>query len=311
MKISIVTPCFNRSEYLNEAIESIVSQAGDFEIEYIIQNGGVNSEVNTILEAWDAKIKTKKHSIKCNDISFRYFNEKDKGMYDAINKGFEKSNGDVMAWLNSDDIYLPGAFSTASTVFSRFENIHWIVGMKAQVNKKGEIIYTSYSSPLAYSRNFIRKGLYHIHHREIGLDWIQQEAAFWRRDLWEKAGRKVNSELNYAADYHLWKKMSEHSDLVKVYSPLGVFRRHGEQKTSHALDKYIMETSKINDVPAGFITLRKILLQYPFLRRHIYQKKTGELLLRYLKLKKDWLVGRVVRWDFVDNEWKIYSSAIV
>jgi len=311
MKISIVTPCLDRNEYLNETIESIVSQAGDFEIEYIIQNGGTNPEVSAILEKWDKIIKTKSYPVKCDKITFRYFNEKDNGMYDAINKGFEKSSGDIMAWLGSDDVYFTNAFSTVTTVFGQFKDIHWIVGMKALVNGKGQIIYTSYYDPLAYSRHFINNGLYHIYNKNIGLGWIQQEATFWRRDLWEKAGSKVNSELNYAGDYHLWKKMAQYSDLVKVYSPLGAFRRHGEQKTSTSLDNYIVETEKKNHVPKGFIRLRNILHNYPFLRKYIFQNYFGKFILRYLKLEREWLVGRVIRWDFVNNKWIIFYNHIV
>lgn len=311
MKISIVTPCFDRSEYLNETIESIVSQAGDFDIEYIIQNGGTNTEVNTILEDWDEKLKTKKYLMKCNNLNFKFFNEKDKGMYDAINKGFEKSSGDIMAWLNSDDVYFPNAFSTVATVFRQFNDIQWITGMKALINKKGEIIYTSYYDPLAYSRDFIKNGLYHIHNKDIGLNWIQQEPTFWKLELWEKAGGKVNSMLNFAADYHLWKNLAHYSDLVKVYSPVGAFRRHGEQKTSKALEIYILETEKKIEVPKGFIRLRNILINYPFLRKYIFQNNIGKFILRYLKLEREWLMGRVIRWDFVNNKWIIFSNHIV
>jgi glycosyltransferase involved in cell wall biosynthesis len=311
MKISIVTPCFDRSEYLNETIESIVSQAGEFEIEYIIQNGGRNHEVNAILEKWDEIIKAKKYSIRCNSLSFQYYNEQDDGMYDAVNKGFHKSTGDIMAWLNSDDVYFPHAFSTVTTVFRQFKDVLWITGVTSLINKKGEIIYNSYYEPLAYSRDFIIKGLYHIHNKNIGLNWIQQEPTFWKRELWEKAGGKVNSMLNFAADYHLWKNMAHYSDLVKVYSPIGAFRRHGEQKTSNALETYVEETEKKNEVPRGFITLRKILQNYPFLRECIFRKKIGEFLLRYLKLEKGWLFGRVVRWDFVNNKWIIFLGRIV
>ena len=121
MKISIVTPTFNRACFLDAAIESVLSQEGGFEIEYIIQDGGSGEDVLDILREWDRRVKSKEFLPKCKSIDFRYFVEKDEGMYDAINKGFARSSGEIMAWINSDDFYLPHAFKTLVQIFKKYK----------------------------------------------------------------------------------------------------------------------------------------------------------------------------------------------
>jgi len=311
MKISIITPSFNRSEYLSQTIESVLMQAGDFEIEYIIQNGGNSKEVDAILEKWKERAESGKFEIRCNKLTFTYYNEPDNGMYDAINKGFSKATGDIFAWINSDDIYLPGSFNTVKTVFSQFDNIDWIIGMTTLINAEGGIIYTSYYDPQAYSRQFIREGFYHRDYRPWGLAWIQQESTFWRRTLWEKSGGKIDTQYKLAADYHLWRSFAEHTDLIKVYSPLSAFRRHGNQKTSEAINTYITETCMSGHLPRTFRIVKNIISKFPFLKSVIFHRKIGRLLFKWMKFDRSRLIGRVIRWDFGSHKWILFHNPIV
>src|SRR4030065_2345575 len=111
MKFSIISPCLNRSRYLNSTIESVLTQEGAFEIEYIIQDGGSGPDLINMLKKWDDDIKNGNFKPRCNNITFKWFSAKDTGMYDAINRGFSRANGDVMAWINTDDLYHPRAFT--------------------------------------------------------------------------------------------------------------------------------------------------------------------------------------------------------
>ncbi|HEY4500327.1 MAG TPA: glycosyltransferase, partial [Candidatus Paceibacterota bacterium] len=100
MKFSIVTPVYNGQAHIRETIESVLSQEGDFEIEYFIMDGGsTDATVEIVLE------------YASRDKRVSVFSEKDSGMYDAVNKGFFKATGDVYAYINSDDVYEPGAFA--------------------------------------------------------------------------------------------------------------------------------------------------------------------------------------------------------
>jgi len=311
MKISIITPCYNRSEYLDQTIESVFMQEGDFEIEYIIQNGGTSEEVDAILEKWKKRSGSGSYEIKCRKIRFACYNEPDNGMYDAINKGFSKASGDIFAWINSDDIYLPGSFKTVATVFSHFGSVDWIIGMTTLINAEGSIIYSSYYDPQAYSRQFIREGFYHRNFRPWGLAWVQQESSFWRRSLWETSGGNIDTHYKLAADYHLWKKFASHTDLIKVYSPLAAFRRHGNQKTSEAIQHYISETGMSGQLPSAFRTLKYFISKFPFLKPMIFQRKIGRLMFRWLQLDMSKLIGRVIRWDFGNHRWILFHNPIV
>ena len=104
MKISIVTPVLQRPEYLDQTIRSVVTQQGDFEIEYIVQNGGSDSRVIAILTKWEKLIKTGQFESQCSSLTFKWYDEKDSGMYDALNRGFARTSGDILAWINSDDL---------------------------------------------------------------------------------------------------------------------------------------------------------------------------------------------------------------
>src|ERR1035437_9764873 len=107
--ISIVTPSYNQGEFLAETIESVISQEGEFHIDYIIVDGASTDTSVEIIRHYDELLNERNWSIKCCGIRFRWTSGKDKGQTDALMKGFRIAKGDVYAWLNSDDTYLPGA----------------------------------------------------------------------------------------------------------------------------------------------------------------------------------------------------------
>ena len=161
MKITIVTPTYKRAGYLDAAILSVLGQAGDFSIEYIVQDGGSGSDVLDVLRKWDTDIKSGKFVPRCCGIEFKYVVEKDRGMYDALNKGFAGTSGDVMAWINSDDMYHPYAFATIARIYEQFPDVDWLTGIPNSYNfyggRGGRDIF-----PDAYSRRFIEKGYYDV-----------------------------------------------------------------------------------------------------------------------------------------------------
>lgn len=304
MKISIVTPSFKRLDFFEETIDSIVSQKGNFELEYIVQDGGGDERIAHFLERKATEIK-----LKYKKVVFKYFIEEDEGMYDAINKGFSRASGDVFAWLNTDDMYHPYALSTVCEIFGRFKEVSWITGIPNSYNKKGQRAGFD-SFPNAYSQKFIRDGLYDVKYLDCGFNWLQQESNFWRRELWQTAGQ-LSKDLKYASDFHLWQSFARHTDLVKVYSFLGGFRNHDNQLTNSP-DKYREELpdTKVSD---GYRKLFQFLRRSPEKKESLlaFNPDSMRRLEDDFGIKRQDLCGRVVRWSHVDQEWKLYWELIL
>ena len=159
MKFTIVTPCLDRHRFLDETIRSVVNQRGDFEIEYIIQDGGSGPEVLEILEKWKNRIDSGVFEPACRSLTFQYFTEPDSGMYDAINKGFAQGTGELLAWINSDDSYFPSAFAAVHQAMTQHEDVDWLIGKAAKYNAPGNVTYVA-GHPNCYSRKFINLGYY-------------------------------------------------------------------------------------------------------------------------------------------------------
>ncbi len=307
MKITIITPTFNRTTFLNETIESIITQKGDFELEYIIQDGGSDETLINILKNWDEKIKTGQVEIGCKHLDFAYYVEKDSGMYDAINRGFAKATGDVMAWLNSDDMYHPYALQSVMQIFQSFSDVEWISGIPNSYNHFGARGGFD-SFPPAYSQTYIAQGFHKMRNLKYGFNWIQQESTFWRRSLWERAGGSVDDTYKYAADFHLWLTFAKYADLVKVNSFLGGYRVHDDQFTADP-SLYNSELPKHVEPPAGLLKLKEHLAKFPHLHKEIYSNKA--LIEKTFALHKNDLYGRAIKWSYPEKKWIIETKEIL
>ena len=228
-KISIVTPSLNQSQFIENAIISVINQNYN-NLEYVIIDGGSKDGSVDIIRKYETQLKFWK-------------SEEDNGQFDAINKGFEETTGEIMAWLNSDDIYTPWVFSIVSEVFSTFPEIEWITTLYPLVfDKSGRAIECSYR--YGYSRQGFFRGEHLTCKEWYSNDWIQQESTFWRRSLWERSGGHVDSSLEFAGDFELWARFYKFSELYGVAIPLGGFRRHKNQKTASFMDNYVQEAQK-------------------------------------------------------------------
>jgi glycosyltransferase involved in cell wall biosynthesis len=215
MKISIVTPSYNQGSLLEKTIKSVLgSEPGDYELEYIIVDGGSTDDSPAIIQRY------------AGDLAW-WCSESDAGQYAAINKGFAKATGDVMAWINSSDIYLPWTLKSVADVFTQNSGMDWITSLyKCCVGEDGG--FRSIQRVYGYSARGFAEGL---HGGKSSTNFIQQEACFWRRSLWEKIGGEIKSTYSLAADYHLWSEFFEHAKLVGLHAPLAAFRYHGEQRS--------------------------------------------------------------------------------
>jgi glycosyltransferase involved in cell wall biosynthesis len=239
-KISIVTPSFNQGSYLEHTIKSVLNQEYP-NLEYILMDGGSSDNSNDIITKYSSKFKF--------HVSLR-----DNGMYDAIQKGFEHSSGEIMAWINSDDIYVHNSFFVVAEIFSKYPQINWLTGSSSFLDEHNRIIKFETSPKWS-------KYKYYLHEYK----WIQQESVFWRRPLWEKAGGKINTTLQVAGDFELWLRYFRHEKLYSVNAPLGCFRlRSKGQQSMELMDLYLDEVNKIlNNEPISHKdvkTLRQIRL---------------------------------------------------
>lgn len=209
--ISIVTPTYNSGEYLEECILSILGQKYK-DYEHIIVDGASTDHTLDIIRKYEDKYP------------MRWISEKDKGMYDAISKGFEMAQGDILCWLNSDDMYLPWTLQLVAEVMENQE-IKWLTGIPSQFSDTG-INYCHCNNRLTFPRRLIRKGW--MDGRRLGC--IQQESTFWKKELYIISGG-IDSKYQYAGDYYLWKRFAEHEKLYVVNSVLAGFRVHPGQKS--------------------------------------------------------------------------------
>jgi len=202
--VSIVTPSFNQSRFLESAIRSVL--ALDYpHIEFIVIDGGsIDGSVEVIQKYADK-------------LAF-WVSEPDMGQADAVNKGFAQAKGEVFAWLNSDDTYEAQAVSEAVGFLQENPGIGMVYGDANFIDEKGLVIGRFPAAQTNYRR--LRQGYVHI----------PQQAAFWRASLWRQVG-PLDTSLYFAMDYDLWVRLARISELRYHPRVWANFRLHGDSKT--------------------------------------------------------------------------------
>jgi glycosyltransferase involved in cell wall biosynthesis len=219
-KISIITVTHNSEKYLEETILSVLSQ-NYTNLEYIIIDGASNDGTIDIIKKYEKSLSY-------------WITEPDHGMYFALQKGFEKSTGELMAWINSDDKYHQGAFYSVAEIFTTFSDVDWIVGQPSFYNKEG--LCTKIDPPNRWSFNRFATGDY---------KWIQQESVFWRRTLWDNAGSCINTNFKFAADFELWSRFFLTSKLYSLNTSISGFRIHSNQLSDINKKQYELEANQV------------------------------------------------------------------
>jgi glycosyltransferase involved in cell wall biosynthesis len=237
-KFSVVTPCYNSERYIAETLESVLSQRGPFTLQYILVDGGSTDNTLSVIHKYKARVESGCYSGNCVGVEFIVISEPDRGMYDAISKGFQLVNGDICCYINSDDFYLPNAFRTALAFFSFYKGrINWLTGIPNIYNSFGANVKRNL--PFKYRADFIRKGVYG---RE--MSHIQQESIFWRSGMNQVIDWKRLASYKFAGDFYLWHEFSKTNKLWIIDSILSGFRMH-ETNKSKGLEFYQQEFESI------------------------------------------------------------------
>jgi glycosyltransferase involved in cell wall biosynthesis len=230
-RIALVTPVRDSGKYIEATIRSVLAQNYP-NLEYFIVDGGSTDGTIEIIRKYE------------NEIS-GWVSEPDKGMYDAINKGFARTRGEVMGWISATDALYPGGLSVVGSVFRDLPEVEWITGRPAWLNEEGMTV--GMLEIPRWSRFRFLAG---------ANRYITQEATYWRRSLWEKAGGSMDASRRIANDFELWVRFFRHAKIYPVEALIGGYRVHGdslglqELEACHRVHDEIVE-AELNRAPWG------------------------------------------------------------
>lgn len=243
--ISIVTPSYNQADYIEHTLRSVLDQ--DYpNLQHVVQDAQSDDGTADVLEGFS-------HKQLIINI------EKDAGQADALNRGFKQTTGEIMAYLNSDDLLLPGTLNFVGAFFRDHPEVDVIYGNRLIVNEAG----------LEIGRWVLP---YHDEELLQFIDYIPQETLFWRRSIWNNVGEQFDASLKFAMDWDLILRFSAAGARFRHVPELfGVFRAHSTQKTQADFQSRggremdLMRNRYRAKCPGA---LRKMSLHMSFLHKH-------------------------------------------
>jgi glycosyltransferase involved in cell wall biosynthesis len=239
-RIALVTPVRNSGAYIEQTILSVVSQNYP-NLDYFIVDGGSTDNTVEIIRKYEKHISG-------------WVSEPDQGMYDALNKGFARTTGEVMGWISATDKFHTGGLFVVGGVFRDLPQVEWITGRPTSFNEEG---VTALIEPLKrWSRYRFLAG---------ANRYIQQESTFWRRSLWEKAGGYIDATRRMASDFELWVRFFRHAQLHSVDALIAGFRVHPVslgiqlEEECHAIQRAIIDAElQRDDTPPSLRRFRSL-----------------------------------------------------
>ena len=208
MKLTVVTPSFNQGKYIKRTIDSVLTQ-GISDLEYIVMDGGSTDETVEILKSYGERIIWK--------------SEKDEGQTDAVNKGIRMSTGDIIGWLNSDDIYYPEMVNMVLKVFAENPEINVVYGNAYHIDEDDKIIEEYYTEDFDYERL-------------KDICFICQPSLFFRKGIVDKYGY-LDDKLQYCMDYDYWLRIGKGEKFYRLNEFIAGSRLYDDNKTLGARRK--------------------------------------------------------------------------
>jgi glycosyltransferase involved in cell wall biosynthesis len=227
--ISLVTPSLNQGKFIRATIESVLSQ--DYpDLDYRVQDGGSTDETLAVLRAFEPRVP--------------FVSEKDRGQADAINRGLSRANGEVLGYLNSDDVLLPGALAAVGEAFASDPELVFVWGRASYLDEAG--------SPV--SRYLVRRDAIE---RLADACFIAQPAAFFRRQVRDEIG-PFDESLHHTMDYDYWLRIAERFPLSKMLfldRELAGCRMHADAKTVAGWTRALDEIFTLVKKHTGYVSL--------------------------------------------------------
>ncbi|MGB7875552.1 MAG: glycosyltransferase family 2 protein [Anaerolineales bacterium] len=221
-RISIVTPSLNQGNFIETTIQSVLSQKYP-NLEYLIIDGGSTDDTLSILNSFNRQVK--------------WISEKDNGQTDAINKGLRLVTGEIVAYLNADDVLLPGSLVDVAKIFMEHPEVQWLTGRCKIIDDNGVAVrgvISLYKNLLLYSSSF---------RILLVTNYISQPATFWCTEVLNLCGL-FDSKFNYVMDYDYWLRIWKKVDAPYIYhQDLAGFRIQRNSKTTSSghLQDYVDE----------------------------------------------------------------------
>jgi glycosyltransferase involved in cell wall biosynthesis len=254
-KISVVMPCLDQVAFVRSAILSVVAQKGDFDVECIVVDGGSTDGTLDVLESFGERI--------------RWVSGRDGGQSDALNKGFAMASGEVLGWLNGDDLLAPGAMQRVADEFRRRPEVRWLYGKVKIIDRDGREIRRPIT---AYKNRRMRTFSYR---RLLVENWISQMGVFWRRSAHDEVA-PLRHDLHWAMDYDFWLRLGARWPGQFVDAYLAAFRWLPSSKSGSAFERQFAEELDVA-------------------RRHAAGRYPREILLHRLYAARTVLVYRLLR----------------
>ena len=246
-RISLVTPSFRQAAFIERTIESVFAQ-GYPSLEYFVQDGGSTDGTVDVLRRYDARLAG-------------WESVPDSGQSQAINRGFAHTSGEIMGWLNSDDILLPGALRAVGSFFALHPDVDVVYGHRVLIDENDAEIGRWIMPP---------------HDADVlsWADFVPQETLFWRRRIWDKVGGRIDESFRFAMDWDLIVRFRDAgARFARLPRFLGGFRIHPHQKTSAVINEVgFQEMNRIREralgrVPSSMEVKRAVA---PYLLRHLW-----------------------------------------
>lgn len=228
LRISIVTPSFNHAQFIGRTIDSVLTQQGEFDLDYRVIDGGSTDATVDILRGYGDRLA--------------WVSERDGGQVDAVNKGLASATGDIVGWVNSDDVLLPGALARVAAAFQANPATEWVHGRCVIIDDRDRTVrrwislYKHYRSQRHSFENLLTE------------DYVSQMTAFWRRSVHDEIGY-LDDSLRFAFDHDLFLRLARRGPPIYIEDELACFRWY---ETSKSGAGYVVQMTETTELTARY-----------------------------------------------------------
>jgi glycosyltransferase involved in cell wall biosynthesis len=292
--VSVVVPSFNQGRFIKETLDSILSQ--DYRpIEVLVLDGGSTDQTVSVLEAYN----------RAHELS--WWSEPDKGVVDAVNKGLEKANGEIISIQSSDDLYLPGAITAAAGFLTEHSDVALVYGDVELINERSEVVGRDVLQQFVL-KNYLGR-----------FSYVPQPSAFFRSEIVKDIGG-WRQEVSYAADADFWLRIAVGHKVAGISRLMGCYRYHADQrdtakaKISRDWEQTITDLLAANDLDRStrsFARMGIYLAKYRYtpetdwLRRSLYLYRAAaanpSAVFDVRFPKRELIIGREPIWKFLSR----------